>query len=359
MEILREWMSQNSGPVWVEGGFWALLTFILLLFVRGRLRSIFKNRYQRTKALGDRLVKRLSDKTHWLFLLVIALYVGSQKWPIPDDLADQWTQTSFLLGLVLVGVWGHNAILLWAEQAYEKKKDKDASFATALGVIKFIILLGFYVVLALVALENVGVDIAALVAGLGIGGIAIALAVQKILGDLFASLTIVMDKPFVIGDFIIAGTDMGTVQHIGLKSTQLKSIDGERLVIPNSDLLDSRIRNFRKIPERRQLFLIGVTYDTTADKLERIPGMIREIIEAQPDTRVDRIHFKQFGPYSLDFEIVYWLLRGDFEFKMDTQQAINLALCRKFQAEGIEFAFPTQTIQLDPGENPPTGSPPV
>ncbi|MCF8724123.1 small-conductance mechanosensitive channel [Nitrospina gracilis] len=346
-------MSQNSGVVWVEGGFWALLTFFLLLFVRGRLRSIFKNRYQRTKALGDRLVKRLSDKTHWLFLLVIALYAGSQKWPIPDDLADQWMQVTFLLGLVLVGVWGHNAILLWAEQAYEKKKDKDQSFATALGVIKFIILLGFYVVLALVALENVGVDIAALVAGLGIGGIAIALAVQKILGDLFASLTIVMDKPFVIGDFIIAGTDMGTVQHIGLKSTQLKSIDGERLIIPNSDLLDSRIRNFRKIPERRQLFLIGVTYDTPADKLERIPGMIKEIIEAQPDTRVDRIHFKQFGPYSLDFETVYWLLRGDFEFKMDTQQAINLALCRKFQAEGIEFAFPTQTIQLEPGENPP------
>ncbi|WP_187291945.1 hypothetical protein [Nitrospina gracilis] len=119
-------MSQNSGVVWVEGGFWALLTFFLLLFVRGRLRSIFKNRYQRTKALGDRLVKRLSDKTHWLFLLVIALYAGSQKWPIPDDLADQWMQVTFLLGLVLVGVWGHNAILLWAEQAYEKRRTKTS-----------------------------------------------------------------------------------------------------------------------------------------------------------------------------------------------------------------------------------------
>ncbi|MCF8720906.1 mechanosensitive ion channel family protein [Nitrospina gracilis] len=359
MEILREWLNQNSWPVWLGGMFWALLTLVILIFVRGRLRSIFKNRYQRTKALSDRLVKRLSDKTHWFFLLVIALYVGSQKLPIPEGLAEKWTNVVFLLGLVLVGVWGHNAILLWAERAYENKKDKDASFATALGVIKFIILLGFYAVLLLVALDNAGVDIAALVAGLGIGGIAIALAVQKILGDLFASLTIVMDKPFVIGDFIIAGADMGTVQHIGLKSTQLKSINGERLVIPNSDLLDSRIRNFRKIPERRQVFLIGVTYDTPADKLERIPGMIKEIIESQPDTRVDRIHFKQFGAYSLDFETVYWLLQGDYAFMMDTQQAINLALCRKFQAEGIEFAFPTQTIQLDQGSNPGPGPSPV
>ncbi|CAI2718605.1 mechanosensitive ion channel family protein [Nitrospina watsonii] len=359
MDIVNEWMSHNPWAVWLEAAIWTVLTLAILAFVRSRLQALFKKRYKNSKLWGDRLVQRLAEKTHWLFLLIIAVYVGSQKLPLPDDTMVKWGHVVFLIMLALVGVWGQNAILLWADQAYQKKKEKDASFATALGVIKFLILLVFYALLMLVALENMGVDIAALVAGLGIGGIAIALAVQKILGDLFASLTIIMDKPFVIGDFIIAGTDMGTVQHIGLKSTQLKSINGERLVVPNSDLLDSRIRNYHKLPERRQLFAIGVVYDTPAEKLERIPGMIQEIIEAQPETRVDRVHFKQFGPYSLDFEIVYWLLKGEYDFLMNTQQAINLALCRKFQEEGIEFAFPTQTILMEQGMQPGSGPSPV
>lgn len=347
MDTLQEWIGRSGWMLWLQSGGIAVLTFLILGFVRGRLKAIFQKRYDNTGKLADRLVKQVAAKTHWLFLLVIALYAGSLKSPLPEGAAETWGQLVFLLMLAMVAVWGHNAILLWAEHTKKKKEEEDKSFATALGVIKFLLLLAFYSLVLLVALDNLGVNIGALVAGLGIGGIAIALALQRILGDLFASLTIILDKPFVIGDFIITGTDMGTVQHIGLKSTQLKSINGERLIVPNSDLLGSRIRNYHKLPERRQVFAIGVVYGTPLEKVARIPGMIQEIIEAQPDTRFDRAHFKQYGPYSLDFEIVYWLLQGDYNFFMDTQQAVNLEIGRKFKEEGIEFAYPTQTILME------------
>lgn len=344
MESIQELLKQNEWMTALQAAGMAVLTFLVLGFLRRRVRIIFQNRYQRTDSLADQLIYTIAAKTHWIFLLVIALYVGSLKLPIPVDTAVHWRRFVFLAALALAAVWGHNAIVLWAEYAGRKKAEVDKSFATALGVIKFLVLLGLYSLVLLVALDNLGVNIGALVAGLGVGGVAIALAVQKILGDLFASLTIILDKPFVIGDFIIAGADMGTVQHIGLKSTQLKSINGERLIVPNSDLLDSRIRNYHKLPERRQVFTLGVVYSTPPEKLERIPAMVQEIIEAQPDTRYDRGHFKQYGPYSLDYEFVYWLLQGDYKFFMDTQQAVNLAIYRKFQEEGIEFAYPTQTI---------------
>jgi small-conductance mechanosensitive channel len=172
----------------------------------------------------------------------------------------------------------------------------------------------------------------------------VALAIQNILGDLFASLSIVLDKPFVIGDFIIVGDLMGTVEKIGLKTTRVRSLSGEQLVFGNHDLLQSRIRNFKHLFERRILFSFGVIYQTPHDKLAAIPGMVREIIESLEDTRFDRAHFKEYGDFSLNFEVVYYVLKPDYNAYMDTQQAINLALYQRFQQAGIEFAYPTQTL---------------
>jgi small-conductance mechanosensitive channel len=189
-------------------------------------------------------------------------------------------------------------------------------------------------------------DVTALVAGMGIGGIAVALALQNILGDLFASLSIVLDKPFVIGDFIIVGELMGGVEKIGLKTTRVRSLSGEQLIFSNSDLLNSRIRNYKRMQERRIPFGFGVTYQTTPDQLEAIPALIKSIIECEEGLRFDRAHFKGFGESSYDFEVVYYINTPDYNAYMDAQQTINLALCRGFAERGIEFAYPTRTIHM-------------
>jgi small-conductance mechanosensitive channel len=201
-------------------------------------------------------------------------------------------------------------------------------------------------VLLLVALDNVGVDINALITGLGIGGIAVALAAQNILGDLFASLSIMFDKPFVLGDFIVVGDLMGTVEKIGMKTTRVRALSGEQLIFSNNDLLSSRIRNLKRMQERRVVFTVGVTYQTPADKLERIPAMIREIIQAQQGTRFDRSHFLNWGDSALLIETVYWVQSPEFQVYADIHQQVNLAIYRRFENEGIEFAYPTRTVHL-------------
>jgi small-conductance mechanosensitive channel len=214
----------------------------------------------------------------------------------------------------------------------------------SLAVIGFVVRVLIWALVALLTLDNLGIDVTALVAGLGIGGIAVALAVQNILGDLFASLSITFDKPFVVGDFLIVDDFLGSVEYIGIKSTRLRSLSGEQIVLSNADLLKSRIRNYGRMVERRVLFATSVTYETPVEKLERVAPLIREIVQAQPDTRFDRSHFAKHGPSSLDFETVYYVLSADYNRYMDIQQAINLRLHREFARIGIEFAYPVQRI---------------
>jgi small-conductance mechanosensitive channel len=186
-----------------------------------------------------------------------------------------------------------------------------------------------------------------MIAGLGVGGVAVALAVQSILGDLFASLSIVIDKPFVIGDFVIVDEYMGTIEHVGLKTTRIRSLGGEQIVFSNSDLLKTRIRNYKRMRERRVLFGFGVLYQTPIDVVEKIPDLMRAIVEARKNVRFERAHFKAFGESSLDFEVVYWMLDPDYNLYMDVQQAINLEMLRVFEREGIGFAYPTRTLVID------------
>ncbi|HPK54642.1 MAG TPA: mechanosensitive ion channel family protein, partial [Smithellaceae bacterium] len=198
----------------------------------------------------------------------------------------------------------------------------------------------------LLVLDNLGVNITGLVAGLGIGGIAVALAVQNILGDLLASLSIVLDKPFVIGDSIVVDSFSGTVEHIGLKTTRIRSISGEQLVFSNNDLLKSRIQNYKRMQERRVVFGFGVTYQTPLEKLPLINRIIREIIAAQPNSRFERVHFKEYGDSALNYEVVYFVMTPEYGIFMDVQETINLEIFRRFQEEGIEFAYPTRTVLI-------------
>jgi small-conductance mechanosensitive channel len=201
----------------------------------------------------------------------------------------------------------------------------------------------------LFALDNLGVDITALVAGLGIGGVAIALALQNVLGDLFASLAIVLDKPFVLGDFVRVDDMVGTVEHVGLKTTRIRALSGEQLVFANNDILGSRLQNFGRMFERRIVFTVGVTYQTPRASLEKIPGIIQDAIEAQDDVRFDRSHLSAYGDFSINFESVWFVLSPDFATYMDRQQAIYFAIHEAFEHAAIEFAYPTQTLFLERG----------
>lgn len=199
--------------------------------------------------------------------------------------------------------------------------------------------------------DNLGYNVTAIITGLGIGGIAIALAAQNILGDLFNYFVIFFDRPFEIGDFVVLDDKAGNIEYVGIKTTRIKSISGEQIVVSNSDLTSSRLHNFKRMQERRILYTIGVVYQTTAEQMRKIPGIIQNAIESQEGkTRFDRAHFSAFGDFSLNFEIVYFVLDPDFGTYRNVHQAINLKIFEEFAKEGIEFAYPTQTLFLEKNE---------
>jgi small-conductance mechanosensitive channel len=194
------------------------------------------------------------------------------------------------------------------------------------------------------ALDNLGFDVNAVIAGLGVGGVAVAFAAQAILGDLFNYFVIFFDKPFKKGDFIIVDDLMGVVDHIGIKTTRVVSLGGEQLVFSNTDLTSTRVRNYKRMAQRRVLFALGVTYQTSHAMMKKIPDMVKDIVEKVPHTVFDRAHFKNFGDFSLNIEVVYYVVGSDYNAYMDIQQKINFEIMKRFEDEGIEFAYPTQTL---------------
>lgn len=195
-------------------------------------------------------------------------------------------------------------------------------------------------------LDNLGFEISAIITGLGIGGVAVALAAQAVLGDLFAYIAIMFDRPFEIGDTIHVGEFIGQVEHIGMKTTRLRAVSGEQVIIANSDLTNSRVRNYKRMEQRRVIFKFGVPYDTKPEVLREIPGVVREALAAHKDVTVDRVHFWAFAPSSLEFECVYFVATGDYVRYMDVQEAVNLHLLEAFTKRGIHFAYPTQTVRV-------------
>ncbi|HHK66961.1 mechanosensitive ion channel family protein [Candidatus Acetothermia bacterium] len=349
MTILKSMFYGNAVWRWLLSagvivGVWFALHVLLRILIN-RLRGFVAH----TPGRLDDLLVDLLEKTRFLFILVLALYAGSLVLSLPVT-ARTALRTLFIIALLLqAGYWGNGLVAFFTSRFVKRKLKEDAAVATSLSALGFIAKFVIWAIVVLIALDNMGIDITALIAGLGIGGIAIALAVQNILSDLFASLSIIVDKPFVIGDFIVIGDLRGTVERIGLKTTRIRSLSGEQIVFSNSDLLSSRVRNYKRMYERRISFSIGVTYDTNPELLERIPKMIEKIVSSQPKVRFDRCHFKSFGDFALIFETVYYMLVPDYNAYMDTQQAINLSIAREFAEEGIEFAYPTQTIYLAKG----------
>jgi len=298
----------------------------------------------RTAFQWDDALAEILARTHALFLLIIALFIGSLVLTLPGNVRQAVFTVIAVVFIIQGGLWLNAIILFWLRRYIEQRKQTDPASAATVNAAGFVARLVLWSVVLLLVLDNFGVDVTALVAGLGVGGIAVALATQNILGDLFASLSIVLDKPFVIGDFLIIGDFMGSVEHIGLKTTRLRSLSGEQLVFSNTDLLGSRIRNYGRMYERRVVFKLGVTYQTPREKLSRIPTIIREAIEEQDNTRFDRSHFQAYGDFSLNFESVYYISSPDYNLYMDIQQAVNLRIHERFEQEGIEFAYPTQTL---------------
>ena len=342
------WLGSPLDAWFMLGVAWAVIAVALVFAHRILLRS-FRRLATRTATIVDDIFVALLERTKLYFLVALSLYIAVGAAPLSEQVTSYISRIAFVFLLLQVVFWGNAAITDWVRLYKERKLEEDAGAVTSMQAIGFLARLLLYTALLLIALDNFGIDVTALIAGLGIGGIAVALAMQNILGDLFASLSIVLDKPFEVGDFLIVGDTLGTVEKIGLKTTRLRSLSGEQIVISNGDLLASRIRNNKRMQERRIVFSLGVAYDTSAEKLERIPDMVREIVEVQEHTRFDRTHFARFGDSTLDFEVVYYMATPDYLTFMDIKQAINLAVFRRFEEESIEFAFPTRTVHVKQG----------
>ena len=334
----------NGLKVWCIAFGIAVLSMVAVKLLKAILiRSIRKFATKSSTGI-DELFVEILGKTRFLLVFVISLYAGASVLVIPAPVERISEIIVILAALLQIGFWGNAILTFWINKVVQRKMQSDAAGATTMTALGFLGRVIWWSILLLVALDNIGVNITGLAAGVGIGGIAIALAVQSILSDLFASLSIVLDKPFVIGDFIIVDNYLGTVEHIGLKTTRIRSLSGEQLIFSNTDLLNSRIRNYKRMFERRVVFEVGITYQTPLEKVKAVSGMIRAIIETQSQARFDRAHFKQFGDSALVYEAVYYVKSAEYNDYMDTQERINLAIMKQFVEQGIEFAYPTRTL---------------
>lgn len=248
--------------------------------------------------------------------------------------------------LTLIAIVFTVALVRYGFEEYMRKQGEDATRDRALkGVVSLTKAL-VWIIGALFLLDNLGFKISTVVAGLGIGGIAVALAAQTILGDLFAYFTILFDRPFEIGDFVVVGDFSGTIERFGIKTTRIASLGGEQIVVSNKDLTDSRVRNYKRMARRRVVFRLGVTYQTPAERLREIPGIVADVFREIEGATLDRVHFFSYGDFSLVYEVVYYVDGNDYARYMDLQQKANLAIYEEFGKRKIEFAYPTQTLYL-------------
>jgi small-conductance mechanosensitive channel len=333
---------ENRLSTWL----WALVVsfsvLLLALIIRRVVRRQAKRLADTPKIELMEVPLMIASRTTTTFLIVLSADAGMLALRLPAVAHHVADKVLLIAACWQVGIWASTAALAWIDMKRNASLIDDRATAGSLGIISIIVRALIWAIVLLLTLDNLGVNITTLVAGLGIGGIAIALAVQNVLGDLLASLSITLDKPFVLGDSLQIDGFNGKVENIGIKSTRLRSVDGEQIIMPNSDLLKSRMRNFGRMQERRVVFTIGVTYETPRAKLEKIPGMVRAIIEAQDKVRVERCHLARLNAYSIDCEVVYFMLTADYNAYMDTQQKIILSLVEAFEREQIEFAYPTQ-----------------
>ncbi|MDD5422510.1 MAG: mechanosensitive ion channel family protein [Candidatus Omnitrophica bacterium] len=322
---------------------------VSLLFVRVVIRFFIK----RLKKLAERTATTIDDflikaleKIALPALYVSCFYVSAKILKLPSG-ADALINA---LEMIIITFFAARIVVMlagWGINIYLAKNKQDPtvvrSFEGLLWVVKYLI----WVLAVIILLDNLGYKVSTLIAGLGIGGIAVAIAAQALLKDFFSYFSIVFDRPFKIGDFIIIGDFMGTVEYIGIKTTRIRSLGGEQVIFSNTDLTDSRVRNYRLMEKRRVFFRIGVTYQASLGQLKEIPKNIENIIKNTKEAAFDRAHFFSYGDFSLIFEVVYFVLDADYNKYMDIQQEINFAIKEAFEKRGIEFAYPTQTLYVN------------
>lgn len=323
----------------------ALGLFIGAFIVFGLIQTVLINRLEKlakksTTDIDDAAV-RIAKSIKPGVYAYIAVFLAYQRLVFPD-IVDSVAQALLIILIAYQVVIALHILVDYLIGRWKKGDDPStqAAYDFLGGIIKVIL----WVLALLFILSNFGVNITTLIAGLGIGGIAIAFALQQILGDLFSSFAIYFDKPFGVGDTIQVGDFLGTVERVGIKTTRVRSVSGEEVVFANQNLTSERIQNFGRMEERRTVFQFGILYETPIEKVRAVPDMVREVFEKLEHIRLERVHFRAFGDSALTFEVTYFTLSSDYNLSLDIQQNINLGLMDRFAAEGIEFAYPTQTL---------------
>lgn len=354
MEILNQFFQSN----YLQIVFWenkiidwiiALVVFfgawIALRIFKAVIVARLKKISEKTKTEVDDIVIGAIDSVNLQFYILVSAYAGSQYLNLSERIGKV-IHYIFLIAVVYYAIKFLSKLIDFGTESVVKKRQESQE---ATGIVRFmsgLLKISLWMGAVVLLLSNMGYNVTSLIAGLGIGGVAVAFALQNILGDLFSSLAIYLDKPFKLGDFIVMGEYMGTVKKIGIKTTRIEALQGEEIVVPNNELTNAKVQNFGVMKKRRVVFSIGVTYDTPEKKLSKIPDIIRKIIENIEGTEVERVHFSSFGDFSLGYEIVYYVNSGDYSEYMNTQQDINLEIVKAFEKEKIEMAFPTQTLYI-------------
>lgn len=336
----------------------AVIAFCLVMFVAWVARAVLRRTLLRhleahaeaSETLLDDTLLAVVRQTKPIVVILLAAYLALITLPLSETSLSFLRKSAMVVMTIQAAIWANAALAGMLDKTVKRRAEKDPEAASAFGLMGFFARVAIWSTALLLVLSSLEYPIGPLLAGLGVGGVAVAFALQNILGDIFCSIAIVLDKPFVLGDFIIVGDSMGTVENIGIKTTRIRSLSGEQIIFSNADLLGSRVRNYKRMYERRVIFAFGVVYEIPLDKLKQIPQTVRTIIESIEQTRFDRAHFKEYGDFSLNFEVVYHVLVPDFTAYRDIQQEINLRLFETFRQTGISFAYPTREIIMRPNE---------
>lgn len=295
------------------------------------------------------MAAEMLSRTSQVLLIAMSLLIGLKLAELPDRWESAMSHGWFIALAFQIALWLDTAVHLWMESLTRDGKARNPVTTTIIGIMLRIVV---WTMMLLSILANLGVDITAMVASLGVGGIAIALAVQTLLSDVFASLSIGIDKPFEIGDFVVFGDIAGNIEHIGLKTTRIRSLSGEQVVCANADLLSQTIHNYKRMDTRRIVFKFGISYKTPADKLREVSQLVRRIIEDIELAKFDRAHFFAFDNSQLTFEVVYIMQTADYNKYMDVQEEINLRLLEGVHELEVDFAFPIRQVEFIGGNLP-------
>lgn len=346
LEYLNYTFLSNTVQSWLIAlGFFVLIWLALFLFKFVILKKL-ENFAKKSKTQLDDIAVEILQGLGWPLYAWVSLYFSTKYLELPPIF---YTVMDYFVLFVLVYYLIKSLIIVINHVKKEiiKRQEEDDIHDSAL--VDFLASLAkglVWLFAILFVLSNLGIEITTFIAGLGIGGIAIAIALQGILTDLFASITIYFDKPFRVGDFIVIGTDSGVVQKIGIKTSRIKTLQGQELVISNKELTDSRVNNYKRMEQRRIVFVFGILYETPTKKMRKIPKIVAEIFDKVDNADLDRVHFKAFNDFSLDYEVVYFVNSNDYTEYMDIQQNVNLDLKERFEKEKIEMAYPTQTLYV-------------